>query len=73
MNDNPTIIESDLEGSVSSYSKRGIKSDSNPIPYASGNFKPEVILLSEDSEMEGSFGESLSGEAPSRDSSETLF
>lgn len=55
MNDKPTTFESGLEGNASSSSKRGMKFDLNSVLSISGYFKSEVILLNDDSEMEGSF------------------
>lgn len=72
MNDNPTTIDIDSKGNSPSSSKRGMKFDSNFIPYVSGDFKTELILLSDDWEMEGSYGGSLSNEIPYRDSPENL-
>lgn len=72
MNDNPTTIDINSKGNSPSSSKRGMKFDSNFIPYVSGDFKTEVILLSDDWEMEGSSRGSLSNEIPYRDSPENL-
>lgn len=47
--------------------------ESNYFPSVSGDFKPKVMLLSEDLKMEGASGESLLDKAPFMDSSETLF
>lgn len=72
MNDNPIIIESDSKGNAS-YSRRGMKCESQSFSYVSGDFKPEIIPLIDDSKTEGIYGESLSDRAPCKDSSETLF
>lgn len=73
MNDNPIIIESDLEGSVSSSLRKGIKSELHSFSSIDGGFKLEIIHLVDDSKMEGTSGESLSEGAPYMDSLETLF
>lgn len=50
-----------------------MESDSISIPFVSGNFTREVILLSDASKMDGSFGESILDQTPSMDSLRTLF
>ena len=73
MNGNPIIVESYLKGSVPSYSNMGIESESHSFPFVSGDFESKVIILSDDSDMEKSYGESLSNKVISRDPLETLF
>lgn len=48
MSDNPIIAESDLEGSVSSSSKKGVKSESHSFPSISECFELGTIILSDD-------------------------
>lgn len=73
MSDNPIIVESDLEGSVSSSSKKGVKSESHSFPYISECFELGIITLSDDSSMEDLSGESLSDVALFTNTSESLF
>lgn len=73
MNNNPIVIESDSEGSVSSPLRRGMEFESHSISSIYEDFKPKIIPLIDNSEVESSFGESLSNEIPSMDSSESLF
>ncbi|CAI8606404.1 unnamed protein product [Vicia faba] len=73
MIDNHIIIESGLDGSIYSSLRRGTKFESHSFSSISGDFKPEIINLIDDWEMEGTFEESLSNRDPSRDYFETLF
>lgn len=63
MSGNHIIIESDLEGSVSSSSKRGMKSKSHSFPSTNGDSESRVIILSEDSKMEESSRKPVSRKA----------
>lgn len=73
MNDNPIVIESDLNDIVSSSLRRGMESELHSFSSVSGVFKSKIICLTDNSEMEGTLGECLLGKAPSMDSSKTLF
>lgn len=56
---NPIIIESDSNGSVSSSSKRAMKSKSYFFLSVSGGLELRIFILSDDSKMEESYGESM--------------
>lgn len=73
MKDDPIIIESDLEGSVSSSLRKGIEYESRSFSSINGDFKLEIIPFIDDSKMKGTSRESLSDKAPFRDSLKTLF
>lgn len=45
MNDNPIIIESDLEGSVSSFLKLEMKSESHSFSSVNEDFKLQIIPM----------------------------
>lgn len=74
MNGNRIIIEIDSKGSVSSSSKIGMESESYSFRFVNGDFRLEVIIVSDDSYIEGLSAESLLGKVLSRMVySETLF
>lgn len=73
MSGNPTILDCNSEGSVSSSSKGGMESESHYFLSFSGGSESEIIILSDDSEMEGFPGESPSDEVLSMSNSESLF
>lgn len=63
MSGNLIIVESHLEGSVSSSSKRGMKSRSHSFPSTSGGYESGIIVLNDDLEIKGFPEESLLDEA----------
>lgn len=60
MSDNPINIESDSEGDISSSSKRIMEPELHSLSSVNGDFKLETISLTDDSEIEIVFGDSLS-------------
>lgn len=73
MSGNPIIIERNSEGSVSSSLKKGMKSESHSFPSISGDSKLEIVILSDDLEMDGLPEEYLSDEIRFTSTSESLF
>lgn len=73
MSGQPIIVEKDSDGSVSSSSKKGMEFESYSFPSISGGFELWIIILSDDSRMDDTFGESLSDEDLSINTLEYLF
>lgn len=73
MCDKPIIFESDSKGSVSSSSKGGIESESHSFLSVSGGLELGIIILSDDSKIEESYGKSLEDEALSMTILESMF